>query len=307
MPAMTLAEFKTIYWWEWTHRAARAADRRGVPAAVPLVPLARLGRAGTARAAVDHLRAGRAARRGRLVDGGVRPHRAGERVAVPAGVSSHARLRDLSPRSSGRRSASCRASRSRRQRAFAPSAIALVVLVLLQIYLGALVAGLRAGLIYNTWPLIDGAFVPDAARLFFHAAVVAELLRERADRAVRSPHGGLCAAARRAWRMRSIVARHVDGALRGAQAAWCSPACSCCKLGLGILTLLQRVPIDLALAHQALAIVVLTIAVVHAAKLAPRRGRSRRRRTAGAGDMIEVTTSRRRRDPAAWYTARPTP
>jgi hypothetical protein len=47
------------------------------------------------------------------------------------------------------------------------SAIALLVLVLLQLYLGALVAGLRAGMIYNTWPLIDGAFIPDAARLLF--------------------------------------------------------------------------------------------------------------------------------------------
>ena len=36
----------------------------------------------------------------------------------------------------------------------------LVVLVLVQIYLGALVAGSRAGLIYNTWPLIDGALIP---------------------------------------------------------------------------------------------------------------------------------------------------
>jgi heme a synthase len=44
---------------------------------------------------------------------------------------------------------------------------ALVVLVLAQIYLGALVAGLRAGYAYNTWPLIDGALVPDAARLFY--------------------------------------------------------------------------------------------------------------------------------------------
>ena len=43
----------------------------------------------------------------------------------------------------------------------------LLVLVFVQIYLGALVAGLRAGLIYNTWPLIDGALVPDAARLLF--------------------------------------------------------------------------------------------------------------------------------------------
>ena len=50
-------------------------------------------------------------------------------------------------------------------------AIGLLVLVLAQIYLGALVAGLRAGSIYNTWPLIDGAFVPDAARLFFNVPV----------------------------------------------------------------------------------------------------------------------------------------
>ena len=47
-------------------------------------------------------------------------------------------------------------------------AFALLALVLLQIYLGALVAGLRAGLIFNTWPLIDGSWVPDAARMFFH-------------------------------------------------------------------------------------------------------------------------------------------
>ena len=40
-------------------------------------------------------------------------------------------------------------------------ALALLVLALFQIYLGALVAGLRAGLIYNTWPLIDGRLVPD--------------------------------------------------------------------------------------------------------------------------------------------------
>ena len=54
-------------------------------------------------------------------------------------------------------------------RAGAPArgAMVLLVLVLAQIYLGALVAGLRAGLIYNTWPWIDGALIPDAARLLF--------------------------------------------------------------------------------------------------------------------------------------------
>jgi cytochrome c oxidase assembly protein subunit 15 len=34
------------------------------------------------------------------------------------------------------------------------------MLVFVQIYLGGLVAGLGAGLTYNTWPLMDGRFVP---------------------------------------------------------------------------------------------------------------------------------------------------
>src|SRR6266404_4709314 len=44
---------------------------------------------------------------------------------------------------------------------------AVVVLTFVQLYLGALVAGLRAGKVYNTWPDIDGALIPSAARLFF--------------------------------------------------------------------------------------------------------------------------------------------
>ena len=39
---------------------------------------------------------------------------------------------------------------------------------------------------------------------------------------------------------------------------------------LGILTLLYSVTIDLALAHQGMAMVALTVAVLHAANLAPR-------------------------------------
>lgn len=37
----------------------------------------------------------------------------------------------------------------------------LVFMILFQIYLGALVAGLHAGKIYNTWPLMDGQLIPD--------------------------------------------------------------------------------------------------------------------------------------------------
>ena len=99
---MSLDQFKTIYWWEWAHRLLGRADRRGVPAAVSLFSLARLDRGRIARAALDDLRARRGAGRGRLVDGVVGTDRAGQRLAIPAGVSSHARLRDLCARSSGR-------------------------------------------------------------------------------------------------------------------------------------------------------------------------------------------------------------
>jgi len=41
------------------------------------------------------------------------------------------------------------------------SAAALVLLILFQIYLGALVAGIHAGHAYNSWPLMDGQWIPD--------------------------------------------------------------------------------------------------------------------------------------------------
>ena len=42
----------------------------------------------------------------------------------------------------------------------------LMIFTFLQIFLGGLVAGLRAGLVNNSWPLIDGAFIPTRAALW---------------------------------------------------------------------------------------------------------------------------------------------
>ena len=50
-------------------------------------------------------------------------------------------------------------------RSFARAAQLLLALVAVQVFLGALVAGLRAGLTYNTWPLMDGQFIPDGLHL----------------------------------------------------------------------------------------------------------------------------------------------
>jgi cytochrome c oxidase assembly protein subunit 15 len=52
--------------------------------------------------------------------------------------------------------------------------------------------------------------------------------------------------------------------------AWLLVAAIILQAGLGILTLLHQVPIDLALAHQAVAIVVLTLAVLQTERLVAR-------------------------------------
>ena len=53
--------------------------------------------------------------------------------------------------------------------------------------------------------------------------------------------------------------------------AWWLVAAVLLQAVLGILTLLNQVPIDLALSHQAVAIVVLTLAVVNLERLSQRR------------------------------------
>ena len=145
------------------------------------------------------------------------------------------------------------------------TALALVVLVLAQIYLGALVAGLRAGLIYNTWPLIDGAIVPDIARLFFEQPWWRNFFENALM--VQFNHRMLAYAifALAIWHAVDVVRT----ARRGAAVTSALVLASAVTLqaGLGIVTLLHVTPLPLALAHQALAVVVLAIAVVHAAGL----------------------------------------
>jgi cytochrome c oxidase assembly protein subunit 15 len=65
--------------------------------------------------------------------------------------------------------------------------------------------------------------------------------------------------------MRSAAGRAVVGG------AWALVAAIILQAALGILTLLNQVPIDLALAHQAVAIVVLTLAVLQTDRLIARR------------------------------------
>ena len=141
-------------------------------------------------------------------------------------------------------------------------ALFIAALVLVQIYLGALVAGLDAGIAYNTWPDIDGSLIPNASRLWFATPWWRNLFENALT--VQFDHRTLAYTIWVLAGLHAIDARQARK--RGASAVLLWLAVTL-QAVLGVLTLLWVVPIGLAMAHQAMAIVVLTIAVIHAERL----------------------------------------
>ena len=161
----------------------------------------------------------------------------------------------------------------------------LLVLTFVQLYLGALVAGLRAGKIYNTWPDIDGGFIPSAARLFFDVPWWRNLFENTLT--VQFEHRMVAYTLFVLAVLHAIDAVHfrvtgpvIDGAL------WLLGIVAL-QATLGILTLLNQAPMDLALTHQAVAIIVLTLAVSQAERLTRIRARAVR-----AGDRASRDAER---------------
>ncbi|MEA2883097.1 MAG: heme a synthase [Bradyrhizobium sp.] len=152
--------------------------------------------------------------------------------------------------------------------------LALLALTFVQLYLGALVAGLRAGRVYNTWPEIDGALIPSAQRLWFETPWWRNLFENGLT--VQFEHRMM------AYALFVLAILHAVDAVRSRAATatvngaiWLAAAVTL-QATLGILTLLHQVPIGLALAHQAVAIVVLTLAVLQARRLASQQPQSKR-------------------------------
>jgi cytochrome c oxidase assembly protein subunit 15 len=149
------------------------------------------------------------------------------------------------------------------------TSVALVVLTFVQLYFGALVAGLRAGLVYNTWPNIDGGFIPSSARLWFDTPWWRNLFENTLT--VQFEHRMI------AYTLFVLAVLHALDAIRSRAAAsvisgalWLVAVITL-QATLGILTLLNQVPIPLALAHQAVAIAVLTLAVCQSERLSERQ------------------------------------
>ncbi len=266
---MSMAEFQFIYWWEWGHRflgrlvgfafvipfvwfaARKALPERSMPKLLGLLALGGLqGFIGwwmvasglTERVDVSQYRLG------------VHLTMAAIILASIAWVAQS--MKPVDERLKARKSAPAFGS---------ALALVLVVFVLFQIFLGALVAGLDAGLTYTTWPLMDGSFIPPLAKLFIQSPWYVNLGENVLTVQFVHRMGAYCLiafAAYHAWRMRRRSDDPTDAkmalALLGALVI---------QMLIGIVTLVTQIEMEWALLHQFWAFVILVVAVLHVARL----------------------------------------
>ncbi|WP_454745455.1 COX15/CtaA family protein [Ciceribacter selenitireducens] len=256
---MTVEQFKTIFWWEWGHRLL--ARSIGLVFALPLLyfwvsgrierrvklPLLGLLALGGFQGFIGWwmVSSGLAER----VD--VSQYRLATHLVIACLIFSGCVwiMRALAPHSDDP----------------VPSAAAhklaatLAVLALFQIYLGALVAGLDAGLAYNTWPLMDGALVP--SDLFVQSPAWLNLFENA--KTVQFVHriGAYVLFAAALWHMIQCL-RQGPGTTHARRSVVLF-ALITLQAALGITTLVLQVPLHAALAHQGGALVVLGFAVAH--------------------------------------------
>jgi cytochrome c oxidase assembly protein subunit 15 len=149
---------------------------------------------------------------------------------------------------------------------FAKWAVAFVGLVYFQMLLGAIVAGLHAGLLYNTWPSMDGFFVPDT--IWFYRPWIVNFTENGAlaqfDHRMVGYAVGI-AASFLWWAGRRAKLTGIRGF-----SGYLIINLTILQIVLGILTLLNQVPTILAAAHQATAVALFSAALWHAYEL---RGR----------------------------------
>jgi cytochrome c oxidase assembly protein subunit 15 len=253
-PGMDLAAFKGIFWWEYAHRLLGRLI--GAVFLLPLVWFAvrrRIDRALTWKLAVIFILGGLQGAMGwYMVQSGLvdDPRVSQYRLAAHLGFALLVyaamlwiALDLLFPR-----------TRGAGPRRFA---LALVALVFVQMISGAFVAGIRAGLAYNTFPLMNdhvlppGMFVIEPWYLNFFSNIATVQFDHRLI----------------AWLLAILVpwfwmrTRRANVSRRARLAADLFLGTLILQIALGISTLLLAVPIPLAAAHQAGALLVFTAAL----------------------------------------------
>lgn len=256
---MSLDEFKTIFWWEWSHRLLARAI--GLVFALPLaffwltgriekrlkLPLVGLLALGGFQGFIGWwmVSSGLSER----VD--VSQYRLATHLVIACLIFAGCMwvMRGLSPHSDD----APPTDRSHRM------AIILAGMALFQIYLGALVAGLDAGYSYNTWPLMDGALIP--ADLFVQQPFWINLFEN--PKTVQFIHR------LGAYVLLALALMHMIASLRAAPETTHARrsvllfSLVCLQAVIGILTLVFQVPLTWGLLHQGGALVVLGFAIAH--------------------------------------------
>ncbi|WP_375453685.1 COX15/CtaA family protein [uncultured Methylobacterium sp.] len=257
-----LSDFKVLYAWEWGHRLLGRIV--GLAFFLPLVAfwwrgmlsrrlglgLLALGILGGAQGAIGWI----------MVASGLQP---GMTAVAPIKLALHLTMASLILAGLVWLAAGARgdtvAPVPTRLRAVA---LGLPALVLVQIFLGGLVAGSHAGLVHNTWPTMDGDLIPPAATLFS----VRPWIENFVDNAtlVQLDHRLSAYLLLLVAILHALDARIARPGSPAARRAAGVAGLALAQGALGIATLLLGVPLWAALAHQVLAMAVLAIATVHA-------------------------------------------
>jgi heme a synthase len=259
---MSLDQFKTIFWWEWAHRFLGRFI--GFAFLVPFVGFWLAGyipRALLPRLIGLFLLGGLQGALGwYMVKSGlvdrtdVSQYRLAAHFGIALSILGYTLW--LLFGLGGDREAGRDAARSRAHIWFAGGVL---TLVFLQLLAGALVAGLDAGFGFNTWPLINGAFVPDGLGALspWYLNLFENPLTVQFDHRMLGYTVVAASLAQLAW----LALRKAPAPLIGS--AMMLALLAVLQAMIGVWTLLLAVPIPLGLAHQAGAIAVFAAAVYH--------------------------------------------
>jgi heme a synthase len=264
---MTLEQFQGIFWWEYAHRLLGRLI--GVVFFVPLAWFAlrrRVPRAMLPRLVAIFVLGGLQGALGwYMVQSGLvdDPRVSQYRLAAHLGLAAAIYAAILWTALDLLRPAAAERGAPAGLRRFSGALVGIVFVMMLS---GALVAGIHAGLAYNTFPLMDGHVLPP------EAFVLEPWLRNVFSNMalVQFDHRLI------AWALALLVPWLWLRSRRDAPSARARRACDALlallavQIALGIATLLLKVPVPLAAAHQAGAMAVLTAALVAAHAL--RRG-----------------------------------
>ncbi len=258
---MSIDEFRTIFWWEWAHRFLGRFI--GVAFLVPFVGFLIAGY--IPRALLPKLL-------GLFVLGGlqgalgwymvksglidrtdVSQYRLAAHFGVALSILGYTLWLLFGLGSHGR------AGPAQGSRAPAYVACGILGLIFLQLLAGALVAGLDAGMGFNTWPLINGSFVPsglgEASPWYLN--LFENPLTVQFDHRMLGYTVVIATLVQLAW----LALDRASSTLIGS--AMTLALLAVLQATLGVWTLLLAVPIPLGLAHQAGAVAVFATGVYH--------------------------------------------